>query len=102
METDIESLIREGRWSEARKAITAALRLKPMSHWLIARLGLTYYEQRNYSRAVTLAARALEVAPRCPLALWDYTEALQMLKCSTGMPKQLRFINASSDADHYG
>lgn len=79
METDIESLIREGRWSEARNAITAALRITPTSHWLIARLGLTYYEQRDYSRAVTFAARALEVAPRCPLALWDYAGALQML-----------------------
>ena len=41
MEADIESLIREERWSEARKAITAELRIKPTSHWLITRLGLT-------------------------------------------------------------
>jgi tetratricopeptide (TPR) repeat protein len=83
METDIESLIREGRWSEARKAITTELRIDPTSHWLITRLGLTYYEQRKYSRALTFAARALELAPRCPLALWDFAGALQMLDRDT-------------------
>jgi hypothetical protein len=79
MKTDIESLIREERWGEARKAITTELRNNPTSHWLIARLGLTYYEQRRYSLALKFAARALELAPRCPLALWDYAGALQML-----------------------
>jgi tetratricopeptide (TPR) repeat protein len=79
METDIESLIREGRWNAARRAITIALRSKPTSHWLIARLGLTYYEQRQYSRGLKFTTRALELSPRCPLALWDYAGTLQML-----------------------
>jgi len=79
METDIESLIREGRWNAARRAITTALGSKPTSHWLIARLGLTHYEQGQYSRALKFATRALELAPRCPLALWDYAGTLQML-----------------------
>jgi len=79
METDIESLIRKGRWTAARRAITTALGSKPTSHWLIACLGLTYYEQRQYSRALKFAARALELSPGCPLALWDYAGTLQML-----------------------
>lgn len=79
----IESLIHKERWSEARKTITAALRLEPTSHWLMARLSVTYYEQRKYSRALTFAARALELAPRCPLVLWDYAGTLQMLDRDT-------------------
>jgi regulator of sirC expression with transglutaminase-like and TPR domain len=79
MPTSIESLIRRDRWVEARRAIRSQLRTDPDNHWLVTRLGLTYYEQRQYARALEYSARAVTLAPNCPLALWDHAGALQML-----------------------
>jgi tetratricopeptide (TPR) repeat protein len=76
---DIENLIRAERWDEARREIHKRLLRKPDSHWLLTRLGLTYYEQRNYSTALRAQQRALLLSPSCPLVLWDYAGALQML-----------------------
>ena len=75
----VETLIRAGKWLPARKAILAALEPKPDNHWLLARLGLTYYELHDYETALSHTERALAIEPKCPLALWDYAGALQML-----------------------
>ncbi len=75
----IEVLIREAKWAAARKAINTALKFEPDSHWLVTRLGLTYYEQRNYAATLECAERAREIAPGCPLVLWDNAGSLQML-----------------------
>ena len=75
----IESLIAAHDWKRARKAITAALRKEPDSHWLLSRLALTYYEEFKYQTALTLDQRALELAPSCPLVLWGYAGTLEML-----------------------
>ena len=63
----IEGLIRDEKWSAARKAIKAALKFEPDSHWLLTRLGLTYYEQRDYAASLVHVERARELEPRCPL-----------------------------------
>lgn len=75
----IERLIRDDKWLAARKAIRAALKADPKSHWLLTRLGLTYYETRRYAASLPYQERALALAPRCPLVLWDYAGTLQML-----------------------
>ncbi|HJQ99416.1 MAG TPA: tetratricopeptide repeat protein, partial [Candidatus Polarisedimenticolaceae bacterium] len=54
----VETLIRAGKWSEARKAINKALKAEPDSHWLLTRLGLTYYEQRKYDTSLKYAEQA--------------------------------------------
>lgn len=79
MSEEIEQAIAEEDWDSARALILAALFEKPDSHWLLTRLGLTYYEQRNYSKALEYSELALELAPECPLALWDYAGSLEML-----------------------
>ena len=56
-----------------------ALKKEPRHHWLLTRLALTYYEQFRYTQALRYASRAFEYAPSCPLVLWDYAGALQML-----------------------
>lgn len=76
---DIESLIEVEDWPAARRAIRQGLRADPDDHWLLTRLSLTYYEERKYGKAVQHSKRALEIERRCPLALWDYAGALQML-----------------------
>ncbi|MDX2166831.1 MAG: tetratricopeptide repeat protein [Deltaproteobacteria bacterium] len=75
----IEKSIRAGRWLTARKAIERALMIDPHNHWLLTRLGLTYYELRDYSAALRCSEQALVLNPKCPLALWDYAGTLQML-----------------------
>ena len=75
----VEALVREGRWRAAQRAILRALKETPDSHWLLSRLSLTYYEQRDYRSALTHAKRALALSPSCHLALWEYAGALQML-----------------------
>jgi len=79
MSDAIEARISANDWSGARRLIRAALRREPDSHWLLARLGLTYYEERRYVQALQWSERALARAPRCPLVLWEYAGALQQL-----------------------
>lgn len=79
MSEAIESRIKANDWSGARRLIRAALRRDPDSHWLLARLGLTYYEERRYAQALKWSEKALAKAPRCPLVLWDYAGDLQQL-----------------------
>ena len=57
----------------------AKLKSSPNDHWLLTRLGLTYYEERRYKQALKYELRALAEAPNCPLALWDYAGSLEML-----------------------
>ena len=75
----IERLIRSHDWVAARKVILAELRSSPKSHWLLSRLGLTFYEQQRYTQALRYSLRALAEMPNCPLALWDYAGSLEML-----------------------
>jgi tetratricopeptide (TPR) repeat protein len=76
---DVEDLIRAERWAGARGLIKKRLKKDPGNHWLLARLGLTYYEQRRYEAALACEEEALRIEPNCPLALWDYAGSLQML-----------------------
>jgi len=79
MSREIESAIQRHDWKEARRLVRAALRRHPNDHWLLTRLSLTYYEQFDYRRALAIARRANQLAPHCPLVLWDLGGALDML-----------------------
>ena len=79
MSKEIEKLIAIEDWKAARKLIRAALRKEPDSHWLLTRLGLTYYEEQNYEKALFYDTQAMNLAPNCPLVLWDYAGTLDML-----------------------
>jgi predicted Zn-dependent protease len=74
----IEEYIRAEKWAEARKLILPSLKEQPGNHWLMTRLGLTYYEERNYTKALAITENALRLAPHCPLVLWDYAGCLDM------------------------
>jgi predicted Zn-dependent protease len=76
---DVERLIEADKWNEARAELRRRLRAEPKDHWLLTRLSLTYYEQRRYKTALRYAESALKLRPSCPLVLWDYAGALQML-----------------------
>lgn len=79
MSKAIEAAIHAGSWKKARRLIRAKLRRFPEDHWLLTRLGVTYYEEENYQFALKYEKLALHSHPKCPLVLWDYAGTLQML-----------------------
>jgi hypothetical protein len=52
MSRGIESLIADGDWASAEALIRTELATDSSNHWLLARLSLTYYERRQYRRAL--------------------------------------------------
>ena|SRR5206468_1587555 len=79
MSTKIELRIKRHDWRGARRLLRSALCRAPGDHWLLTRLSLTHYEQRNYRRALAYSRRAYTLAPWCPLVLWDHAGDLDML-----------------------
>ena len=75
----INTLFRKEEWKKARGIIRAELKNTPDSHWLWTRLATTYYEEHQYSKALSLEKRALQLAPNCPLVLWDLAGTMDML-----------------------
>ena len=73
----IEALVEKEDWENARKAILEELDAEPDSHYLVSRLSLTYYEQRQYETALHYSREATKLAPRCPLVLWNHAGALE-------------------------
>ena len=41
-------------------------------------MALTYYEEKGYAKALRYARQAHEIAPDCPLVLWELAGALDM------------------------
>jgi tetratricopeptide (TPR) repeat protein len=76
----IWSLMQEDKWEEARSLLEKLLEADPDSHWLLSRIALTYYEQKNYEKALEYEVQALELAPDCPMVLWGYAGELDMLE----------------------
>jgi len=76
----IESLIADGEWAAAQSVIEKQLVKEPDDHWLWARLSGVKYERRDYFQgALDADEKALKIVPDCPLALWSYAGALDML-----------------------
>jgi tetratricopeptide (TPR) repeat protein len=75
----IENLIGAGKWKAAQRAIEKQLAQEPNDHWLWSRLSGVKYEQRDYEGALAAAEQALKIVPDCPLGLWSYAGALDML-----------------------
>lgn len=76
----IEAAIACEDWLKARRLIREGLRRKPNDHWLLTRLALTYYELRQYRKALHYEVKALNIEPYCPLAVWGYAGTLDMLE----------------------
>ena len=80
MSKEIESFINSEQWGDARALILEKLVTESQSHWLWTRLSLTYYEQYDYETALEYFKIARKLASKCPLVLWDYAGALDMLR----------------------
>ena len=94
---EIERAIGADDWPRARKLIRAELKRSPKDHWLLARLALTHYEQRDYATALRYALRAEEIAPYCPLVLWEVGGAMDMLDQSSALRVYRKLTRQSLD-----
>lgn len=72
-------MFKEGNWKGARKVLLKLLKDYPEDHWLLTRLSVTYYEEKNYLKALEYVEKARTITSRCPLVLWDYAGTLDML-----------------------
>lgn len=79
----INRLFAQENWAKARSILEKEMAAEPDSHWLRTRLGTTYYEERNYERALEEIEQAYRRAPNCPLVLWDYAGTLHALGRTT-------------------
>lgn len=75
----IESLLRNGDWESARKAISRELVRAPDDHWLRTQLGVTLYEQGKYEESLKPLLDSLKLVGDCPLTLWNLAGALDAL-----------------------
>jgi tetratricopeptide (TPR) repeat protein len=79
----VETLFASEEWVKARAVVRRELKKLPagdfIRHWWLARLSTTYYECRDYARALDVIREAVALAPACPLARWDLAGALEML-----------------------
>jgi tetratricopeptide (TPR) repeat protein len=76
---NINRLFHEEKWEDARLFILQLLENVPNDHFLLSQLAATYYEQKDYQQALVILEQALMVTPRCPLVLYYYAGALDML-----------------------
>jgi tetratricopeptide (TPR) repeat protein len=70
---------KQKEWQKAIDVLKKLLVDEPDSHWILTNIGISYYEMRRYKTALRYSKKALELAPNCPLVLWDYACALDML-----------------------
>jgi tetratricopeptide (TPR) repeat protein len=75
----INDLFEREKWAKAGRLLEQRLAKEPHNHWLLTRLGTTYYEQRDYQKALELTQEAHQLAPNCPLVLFDLASSLEML-----------------------
>ncbi|MCK5148279.1 tetratricopeptide repeat protein [bacterium] len=78
IKNQINQLLDDEKWLEARELIQQALEDEPDNHWLMTNFSSTYYENKEYKKAVEVSEKALLLAPDCPLVLWDYACATDM------------------------
>ena len=90
----INDLFKREQWAQARKLLQKRLEKEPNDHWLLTRLGTTYYEERDYPKALDLSRRAIQLAPECPLVLWDMASTLEMLGDDRGALRAYRALFA--------
>ena len=75
----INALFAAEKWSAAKRLIERETAVNADDHWLLTRLSAAVYELRDYEKAFEILQSALELAPNCPLVLWDLAGTYAML-----------------------
>jgi len=74
-----DRLFEAKRWDDMVTYLTTALEEDPENHWLLSRMSMAHYERRDYDQALYWAEQAFVANQACPLVLWDFAGALDML-----------------------
>jgi len=99
----VERWIARKSWSKARAAIQELLVYHPADHWLWMHLGATYYEQKQYDKALKCCEHAVQLQPDCPLVLWHYAGALHMAgRSSAALSIWTNILNQDVETIAYG
>lgn len=56
----------------ARRSLREELAAEPDHHWILTRIGNTYYQEGKNRLALKYIRKALGIQPKCPLVQWDY------------------------------
>jgi tetratricopeptide (TPR) repeat protein len=75
----IELLLEREQWKKARALLEKDRAKAPRDHWVLTQLGVTYYEERDYTAALELFLASLKIVPDCPLTLWNLAGTLDAL-----------------------
>jgi tetratricopeptide (TPR) repeat protein len=75
----VNKLFRRKEWSKARTILLGEQKKDPTNHWVLTQLGVTFYEQRQYQKALQLFLESQEIVPDCPLTLWNLAGTLDAL-----------------------
>ena len=79
------------------------LKAEPRHHWLLTRVSSVYCARGRYSLALRYAEKAFAEVWSCPLVLWDYAGALQMLgRHHEALDLYARIVTRSVDRIAYG
>lgn len=71
LEAQLDRFLRTGRYESARNLCERWLVQDPSSHWIRCRLASCHRNMGETRRAIRELHRALELQPKCPLALWE-------------------------------
>lgn len=88
-----EWLLFTGKQQEALHEISIAVDLDPVSHGIIKDQGMTFYYTRQYDKAISMALKALDLAP-------EFASAFRLLSLAY-MAKGM-FNQAISENQHWG
>jgi hypothetical protein len=75
----VTKLFEECQWGKARALLEKAREKDHENHWLLTQLGVTYYEQRKYKKALQIFLKSQKIVPDCPLTLWNVAGTLSAL-----------------------
>jgi len=79
----LDNYLMNERWQEARHILKRELKKNPNSHWLLTRIGTTYYQENKYKKALDYIEHAYEIDKYCPLVRWELAGVHEMLGHNT-------------------
>jgi tetratricopeptide (TPR) repeat protein len=66
----------DNNWVELKTFLQTWLEEEPDDHWIVLQIAETNYQLKNNAEALKYAEKAFNLAPVCPLAIWEYAETL--------------------------
>lgn len=75
----INALFQRSEWKKARQLLEKEQEKDPSAHWVLTQLGVTFYEERRYKKALQFFEASKQIVPDCPLTIWNFAGTLDSL-----------------------